>query len=427
MMASKNSLEEDSYTDPYDVESSDESDGGIHPTVSSYPRSTAHPLIDYVKNEWQTNPKYRDASKSPSPDRFPTGFQILASIVTAPRFRRYIIVYLVLLVTCWLTWKSILAPQMAENEVLVKSLDAKTKERVGGWYGTNALPKFSDIVHMRTLDPSLLPGDERLKAGDRNRRRLIIVGDVHGCKDELDQLMEKVAFSPANGDHLIFTGDMINKGPQSLAVVDFARQHYASCVRGNHEDRILLLRQQMKDSNTLAQPDELDKDTISSGHYSERKLAKQLNDDEADWLEACPVILKLGQIKDMGQVVVVHGGLVPGVDLERQDPSSVMNMRTIDLDTHVPSPSRDGMPWTKIFNKYSSMLYSENKRTVPNPKSRMMTVIYGHDAATGLNIKKYTKGLDSGCVKGGKLTAMVIEDGGKQHTVSVKCSNYFEG
>lgn len=160
--------------------------------------------------------------------------------------------------------------------------------------------------------------------------------------------MEKVAFSPANGDHLIFTGDMINKGPQSLAVVDFARQHYASCVRGNHEDRILLLRQQMKDSNTLAQPDELDKDTISSGHYTERKLAKQLNDDEADWLEACPVILKLGQIKDMGQVVVVHGGLVPGVDLDRQDPSSVMNMRTIDLDTHVPSPSRDGMPWTKV-------------------------------------------------------------------------------
>lgn len=184
MMASKNSLEEDSYTDPHDLESSDESDDGIHPTVSSYPRSTTHPLIDYVKNEWQTNPKYRDASKSPSPDRFPTGFRILASIVTAPRFRRYIIVYLVLLVTCWLTWKSILAPQMAENEALVKSLDAKTKDRVGGWYGTNAIPKFSDIVHMRTLDPSLLPGDERLRAGDRNRRRLIIVGDVHGCKDE---------------------------------------------------------------------------------------------------------------------------------------------------------------------------------------------------------------------------------------------------
>lgn len=160
--------------------------------------------------------------------------------------------------------------------------------------------------------------------------------------------MEKVAFSPANGDHLIFTGDMINKGPQSLAVVDFARQHYASCVRGNHEDRILLLRQQMKDSNTLERPDELDKDTITSGNYVERKLAKQLNDDEADWLEACPVILKLGQIKDMGQAVVVHGGLVPGVELERQDPSSVMNMRTIDLDTHVPSPSRDGMPWTKV-------------------------------------------------------------------------------
>lgn len=56
-----------------------------------------------------------------------------------------------------------------------------------------------------------------------------------------------------------------------------------------------------------------------------------------------------------------------------------------------------------------------------------MTVIYGHDAKTGLAIREYTKGLDSGCVKGGKLTALVIEDGGKQSLVQVNCHGYSKG
>lgn len=50
-----------------------------------------------------------------------------------------------------------------------------------------------------------------------------------------------------------------------------------------------------------------------------------------------------------------------------------------------------------------------------------MTVIYGHDAASSLSIRTYTKGLDTACVKGGKLTALVIEDDGKQSIVQVRC------
>lgn len=53
-----------------------------------------------------------------------------------------------------------------------------------------------------------------------------------------------------------------------------------------------------------------------------------------------------------------------------------------------------------------------------------MTVIYGHDAKKGLNIREYTKGLDSACVSGGKLTALVIEGGGKQSLVQVRCRGY---
>lgn len=53
-----------------------------------------------------------------------------------------------------------------------------------------------------------------------------------------------------------------------------------------------------------------------------------------------------------------------------------------------------------------------------------MTVIYGHDSTSSLSIRTYTKGLDTGCVKGGKLTALVIEEGGKQSLVQVHCQNY---
>lgn len=54
----------------------------------------------------------------------------------------------------------------------------------------------------------------------------------------------------------------------------------------------------------------------------------------------------------------------------------------------------------------------------------MTTVIYGHDAKLGLTIKTYTKGLDSNCVDGGELTALVVEDGGKQRYVQVRCRDY---
>jgi hypothetical protein len=56
--------------------------------------------------------------------------------------------------------------------------------------------------------------------------------------------------------------------------------------------------------------------------------------------------------------------------------------------------------------------------------SRTTTIIYGHDAAKSLNIQKYTKGLDSGCVYGHKLSALVIDNDGEQEVVQVGCKKY---
>ena len=164
----------------------------------------------------------------------------------------------------------------------------------------------------------------------------------------MTELLEQISFSTTDGDHLIFAGDMINKGPDSSGVLDLAREYSATCVRGNHEDRVLLMRHEIEAAGTLAGPGAGDEYFYAAKELKERALARSLSAEQVQWLDGCPVILNVGPIPGMGNVVVVHGGLVPGVELERQDPSSVMNMRTIDLDTHVPSSSSKGMNWAKV-------------------------------------------------------------------------------
>ena len=78
-----------------------------------------------------------------------------------------------------------------------------------------------------------------------------------------------------------------------------------------------------------------------------------------------------------------------------------------------------------MYNKYQSKLHAElGTSAVEDPSKSVTTVIYGHDSASSLQLREYTKGLDTGCYKGKKLTALVVEDGGKQSVVQVKCNNY---
>lgn len=68
--------------------------------------------------------------------------------------------------------------------------------------------------------------------------RTLVVGDVHGCVAELRALLDVVDFDGAR-DNLVFVGDLVNKGPSSLAVVRLARELGALGVRGNHDERAL--------------------------------------------------------------------------------------------------------------------------------------------------------------------------------------------
>lgn len=186
-------------------------------------------------------------------------------------------------------------------------------------------------------------------------------------------LLTEVSYN-ADHDHVICAGDMISKGPSSGEVIKQLISMKASCVRGNHEDRILLTHQGMKSHGLISTsfreteqqerpsssgPEDSEKpprsqktaaafDNSHRGESAERDLASSLSQTQIQYLSSCPVILRLGPIPEIGDALVVHGGLVPGVDLEKQDPVSVMNMRTLDLETRVPSRSAEGTAWNEV-------------------------------------------------------------------------------
>ncbi|KAI1662448.1 Metallo-dependent phosphatase [Daldinia decipiens] len=306
-------------------------------------------------------------------------------------------------------------------------------------------PSFTKPTLLASLPPSALP---KPHAG-LDSPRLIMIGDVHGQLDALDALLTKVGYSRARGDTVVFTGDMVNKGPDSGGVVDRAVEMGAYSVRGNHEDRVLRAWAEMQaDANTDTDTDtDTDIDEEAGGdaeaegkkrkknhghkhkHKSkkgDRKTAKSLTSAQRSWLAARPVILRVGAISPYyGDVVVVHGGLVPGIALEKQDPQVVMNIRTLItpssssssteslLDPSIassshphlkPSEGREGHPWSKVWNTLEKEKRKKGRHGTPTT-----TVIYGHDAKTGLSIRRYAFGLDSNCARGGELTALVFE------------------
>ncbi|TVY50164.1 putative metallophosphoesterase [Lachnellula cervina] len=287
-------------------------------------------------------------------------------------------------------------------------------------YGLNARPEFKDTIQIMDLPAKYIPETGK----HRSPGRLVIVGDVHGMKESLVELLEKVGYKDKR-DHLILAGDIISKGPDSKGVVDLARELDATVVRGNHEDRIILAAADMMaehadlDAPGPSEPadkaqDALEEVSFSHGDYKDRKLVKELGHQRIKWLKQCPVILRVGKLGDMGEVVVVHAGLVPGVELEKQDPTMVMNMRTIKHG--VPSDERKGRGWMKVWNEFQKHL----------PKHKRSTVVYGHDSKRGLQMEKYSMGIDTGCLKGGKLSAIVIEGGQSDHKhklVQVDCKD----
>jgi predicted phosphodiesterase len=148
--------------------------------------------------------------------------------------------------------------------------------------------------------------------------RLLIIGDVHGMLDELKTLLGKSDYTASRGDRVIFVGDLVNKGPESAGVVQYAMGINATTVRGNHEDKVLRVWTGAEEARLRAEAKGKDGDkaykkfkkSLSSGKKDALKVAESLSQEQRMWLAAAPVALRLGELPGMGDVAVVHGGCV---------------------------------------------------------------------------------------------------------------------
>ncbi len=207
--------------------------------------------------------------------------------------------------------------------------------------------------------------------------RTLIVGDVHGCADELELLIKKAELGKA--DHLVFVGDLVSRGPDSRRVLRLAREHNASIVRGNHEEKLLQWRTAERRGNA-------DKVPLNKVN---REVADRFTKTDWEMLEGTPFYLELPE----HDAVVVHAGVDPSLPLALQKPDTLMRIRTV----------KDGKASDRGESK-GAHLWGELYKGPPH-------VVFGHNAAPGLQLHPWATGLDTGCVYGGALTGMLLDPG----------------
>ncbi|HET9208982.1 MAG TPA: symmetrical bis(5'-nucleosyl)-tetraphosphatase [Thermoanaerobaculia bacterium] len=252
------------------------------------------------------------------------------------------------------------------------------------------------------------------------------IGDVHGCFETLQRLLRKVQYDPAR-DRLWFVGDLINRGPGSLAMLRWAAEQgdRIVVVLGNHDLHLLARAAGVSGSKK--------RDTL------EEILDAPDRDDLLTWLQGRPLVHREGEL------LLVHAGLFPewtadqaeslareveqrlrgekaakllaaaeqkapvrwkeslsGLERAQVALSGFARLRTLEADGRMcaefsgpPALAPKGCrPWFDV----------------PGRKSAGATVIFGHWAALGLRIGEGIAALDSGAAWGRELTALRLDD-----------------
>lgn len=196
---------------------------------------------------------------------------------------------------------------------------------------------------------------------------VLVIGDVHGCADELQELLDR-----ASPDAVVLVGDLFTKGPEPARVWEIVRgfpEGRLKAVLGNHDARLLEAQDGARphDSHAREVIDKLDRSDPSwSG-----------------WLRALPLFERADGY------VVVHAGLHPSGDLARTSRSQALTLR------RWPKEEPSCPFWWQVYEGEQG-------------------VIFGHDAARGLvrverSGRPLLVGLDTGCVYGGQLSGWFPE------------------
>lgn len=253
------------------------------------------------------------------------------------------------------------------------------------------------------------------------------VGDVQGCYGALQRLLERVEFDPA-ADRLWIVGDLVNRGPESVQVLRFVRGlgDAATVVLGNHDLYLLMLAagyKRREQGDTLFQV-----------------LEAPDRDELLGWLRAQPLI------HVEGDYAMLHAGLLPSWTvgkaqaLAAEVSSALTGPDATKFLLHLPGNrperwSEDLQGWDRlrvIVNALTRMRFctADGRMAlaakgapdqaprgtlpwfrVPERFHRTHTVVCGHWSALGFYREPGLIALDSGCVWGGKLTAVRLEDG----------------
>jgi hypothetical protein len=203
--------------------------------------------------------------------------------------------------------------------------------------------------------------------------RSIFIGDVHSCAAELAELLSVASVTP--DDRVYFVGDMLTRGPDPLGVLQLFRQVRGRSAVGNHEQKLLASRHAHQRGDAGPK--------LGGSHTD---VAARLSDEDWALIESLPLWI---DVPEHG-VRVVHAGVVPGVPFEKQDPWLLTHIRSID-DKGKPSEK-----WGQLWGS----LYQEQPH-----------IVFGHNARQTPQIHAHATGLDTACVYGGALTALVLNAG----------------
>ena len=252
------------------------------------------------------------------------------------------------------------------------------------------------------------------------------VGDVQGCYTELQRLLEQIGFDSAR-DQLWLVGDLVNRGPDSLGVLRLVKSFGDSAVTvlGNHDLHLLAVAAGVatQHRNDTLQP----------------VLGAPDKDELLDWLRTRRLL------HEQEGYVLVHAGLLPqwGVEqakeLAHEVEAALRGNRHHDYLTHMYGNHPDH--WRDNLSGYSRLRVITNAFTrmrictgrgemefkfkselqdipsgympwfdVPGRASAKATVVCGHWSALKLRIQPGLIALDTGCLWGGSLTAIRLED-----------------
>ena len=248
------------------------------------------------------------------------------------------------------------------------------------------------------------------------------IGDVQGCYDELQALLARIGFNRAH-DRLWFVGDLVNRGPKSLEVLRFVKElgDRAVVVLGNHDLHLLTQFEGLERKRA----DDTFNDVLGASDAQEL----------IDWIRTRPMM------HVERNFAMVHAGLLPKWTIERalslgQEVEAALrapNYRDFLANMYGSKPERwdDSLTgWDRlrvIVNAMTRMRFCtaegamgfQTKSNITPPgylpwyqtrTGAEPAIVFGHWSAQGLKLSERIAALDTGCVWGGSLSALRLED-----------------